>query len=239
MSHTYMFLPSWWQCANYTISTLLAICLMCSILLCSLYIEKLGRLSICFDMHFSWKQGEEFHIPWFMHWQQRGDFWEKLCTFGENFHALGDLAENWYVFVRCCMWGEKLRRRGCICSGGVCICAGGAPLVCLSFVLCGVLFESFVLSRLCRAVALVLGGRDLVWRVILFSLVLWLWITCFGGLYSWLFSFLFLYHGYYGCCQWLNALIKGEIEDQVCPRTSGGSLLSDEWLTTLSGLMLG
>ena len=26
----------------------------------------------------------------------------------------------------------------------------------------------------------------------------------------------------------VNALIKGEIEDQVCPRTSGGSLLSDE-----------
>ena len=26
----------------------------------------------------------------------------------------------------------------------------------------------------------------------------------------------------------VNALIKGEIENQVCPKTSGGSLLSDE-----------
>ena len=98
-------------------------------------------------------------------------------------------------------------------------------MIFLSFVLCDVLFESFVLSRLCRAVALVLGGRDLDWRVILFSLVLWLWIACFGGLCSWLFSFLFLYVISMGV---VNALIKGEIEDQVCPRTSGGSLLSDE-----------
>ena len=98
-------------------------------------------------------------------------------------------------------------------------------MVCLSFVLCGVLLVSFVLSRLCRAVALVLGGRDLDWRVILFSLVLWLWITCLEVCVCGCFSFLFLDVISMGV---VNALIKGEIEDQVCPRTSGGSLLSDE-----------
>ena len=39
------------------------------------------------------------------------------------------------------------------------------------------------------------------------------------------FSFLFLYVISMGV---VNALIKGEIEDQVCPKTSGGLLLRDE-----------
>ena len=39
------------------------------------------------------------------------------------------------------------------------------------------------------------------------------------------FSFLFLCLISMGV---VNALIKGEIEDQVCPKTNGGSLLSDE-----------
>ena len=51
---------------------------------CALCIfEKLGRLYICFDMHFSWKQGEEFHIPWFMHCQQGGEFWGTYMQGGE------------------------------------------------------------------------------------------------------------------------------------------------------------
>ena len=97
-------------------------------------------------------------------------------------------------------------------------------MIFLSFVLCDVLFESFVLSRLCQAVALVLGGRDLDWRVIEFSLVLWLWITC------WRFVFVVVFFSFSLMVTMgvVNALIKGEIEDQVCPRTSGGSLLSDE-----------
>jgi hypothetical protein len=37
----------------------------------------------------------------------------------------------------------------------------------------------------------------------------------------------------------VNALIKGAIEDQERLRTSGGSLLSDELLTMLCGLILG
>ena len=45
-----------------------------------------------------------------------------------------------------------------------------------------------------------------------------------GGLCSWLFSF-FSMMVTMGV---VNALIKEEIGDQVCPRTSGGSLLSDE-----------
>ena len=47
------------------------------------------------------------------------------------------------------------------------------------------------------------------------------WEVCVRGC----FSFLFLYVIPVGV---VNALIKGEIEDQVCLRTSGGSLLSDE-----------
>ena len=46
-----------------------------------------------------------------------------------------------------------------------------------------------------------------------------------GGLCSWLFSFLFLYVISVGV---VNALINGENEEQERPKTSGGSLLSDE-----------
>ena len=124
-------------------------CLLCLLYVscvafcCALCIfEKLGRLYICFDMHFSWKQGEEFHIPWHafvMKTRGRASYTliHALSTRGRSCMHLGRICEIFHV-------RRKIEKRDCICSGGLCICAGGAPLVCLSFVLCGVLFVSFV-----------------------------------------------------------------------------------------------
>jgi len=55
--------------------------------------------------------------------------------------------------------------------------------------------------------------------------LIWL-VLAFGHLLERLFfdffSFSFIIIGYYVCV--VNALIKGEIEDPVCPRTGGWSL---------------
>ena len=48
---------------------------------------------------------------------------------------------------------------------------------------------------------------------------------------AWRFAFVVVFFSFFSMMVTMgvvNALIKGEIEDQVCPRTSGGSLLSDE-----------
>ena len=151
-------------------------CLLCLLYVscvafcCALCIfEKLDRLYICFDMHFSWKQGEELHIPWFMHCQQGGEYvWKgRSCMhFGRFCGKLVCICEMLHVRRKI----EKKRLH--LLRGSLHMCRGSSfdfPEFCA---VCGVLLVSFVLSRLCWAVTLALGGRDLVWQVILFSLVL-------------------------------------------------------------------
>ena len=136
--------------------------------------------------------------------------------------------EKWYAFVRCCMWGEKLRRRGCICSGGVCICAGGAPLVCLSFVLCGVLFVSFVfVSAVLSRCPCLRGPRLGLASELVFSLFFGFG-SLVGGLCSWLFSFPF------SLC-WLLWVLsmhssRGRLRTRCVRRpVEGRSLVMSDW----------
>jgi hypothetical protein len=68
-----------------------------------------------------------------------------------------------------------------------------------------------ILSRLCRAVALVLGNRDFSHSSDLFLAFVWLLITCLSFSFIY-FLFLFSLHGLLVC--FVNALIKGETEDR-------------------------
>ena len=92
------------------------------------------------------------------------------------------------------------------------MCSGGAPLVhCFgSFALCVPMawspFASPVRSR-----------YELCSQVILFLSCVWLLITC-GACVFLVVAFSFIFQIVTVCV--VNALIKGEIEDQECPRTS-------------------
>jgi hypothetical protein len=93
-------------------------------------------------------------------------------------------------------------RGSCIGSGGACICAGGALCGFSNFglVVCA-LCLSFVLSWMCRAVALAYGFRDLYSSSDLALFLVWLSIACWSFFLFVCFLFLFSLVTLCGCCQ--------------------------------------
>jgi hypothetical protein len=130
--------------------------------------------------------------------------------------------------------GKKISEN-CICSGGACIHAFGRSFS-PEFQLCSFaeVVEPFcltlrsrqfwsILSRLCRAIAFVLGDRDLSYSSDLFLTFGWLLITCLS--FSFVY-FLFLFYQNWLLVCVVNALIKGGIEDRsVREPADGRSLL--------------
>ena len=159
-----------------------------------------------------------FEKPWvaFLHFRldscivNKGEkvMHEKCCCI-----YLGSVQDRhvWNIFVL-----------GCIGSGGACICSGGASMC--WYVFRGRSFGSllwwfllFVYRWRGALLASPVRSRyELCSQVILFCLVFGFWSLVEFVVFRCCFSFIF--HMVTMCV--VNALIKGEIEDQVRPRTS-------------------
>jgi hypothetical protein len=114
-------------------------------------------------------------------------------------------------------------RGSCIGSGGACMCAGGALCGCSSFglVVCALCF-SFVLSQMCRAVALAKGVRDLSSSSDLALCLCLVFDRLLEFLFVRLFSFSFL--SYY--FMWVLSMhsSRGRLRTMCGSRTGGWSL---------------
>ena len=114
----------------------------------------------------------------------------------------------------------------------------GAPCVVWVYVLvvCSFVVSFWFLSRLCWAVALVLGDRDFVIQVIRFVRWGWCLITCLSPC-----SCLFFFFDYpYSCLSGVLSMHSsmGRLRTCVCPRTVCRSLVMSDWQRGV-GLTLG